>query len=370
MRLLHFADLHLDAPFRWAPVALGRARRSALRVTLERICRLAVDLDVDALCCGGDLYEQERFTPDTAEFLRSVFGQLAPVRVLLAPGNHDWYGPRSLYRQVSWPSNVCLFTEDRLQPVTLADGLTLWGAAHRAPANTRGFLDSFRVDRGGVHVALFHGSERGDLMLQEEDKAPHAPFRAAQIREDGLDHALVGHFHVPRDAPGYTYPGNPDPLTFGEKDSGDRGAVEVTIAPDGSVARQRHRVATSVVSDAAVDVTGVTHAGQVADRVLAAVADRTGVVRVTLSGEIGADVDLRLEDIARLPVPRLEYLLPRLGRVSVAYDFDRLKAEQTVRGQFVRDVTADPGLSEDQRRKVLVTGLRALDGRGSELAVR
>jgi len=73
MRLLHFADLHLDTPFRWAPPEVARARRRALRETLTRICGLGADLRADALCCGGDLFEQERFTPDTAEFLRSAF---------------------------------------------------------------------------------------------------------------------------------------------------------------------------------------------------------------------------------------------------------------------------------------------------------
>jgi hypothetical protein len=47
-----------------------------------------------------------------------------------------------------------------------------------------------------------------------------------------------------------------------------------------------------------------------------------------------------------------------------------LALEQTVRGQFVRDVRADPTLTDDQRRRVLVTGLRALDGRTDELDVR
>src|SRR5208282_154177 len=334
-----------------------RARRQALRTALTRVCRLAADLRVDALCCGGDLYEQERFTPDTAEFLRSSFEQLDPLPVLLAPGNHDWFGPMSLYQQVNWSSNVCVFTEDRLRPVELVDGLTIWGAAHRAPANTRGFLDGFRVDRGGVNLALFHGSEQGEMAFQEQGKVPHAPFRADQIAMAGLDHALLGHFHVPRDAPEHTYPGNPDPLTFGE--SGDRGAVLITVTADGSVARERHWVASSVVSDVTVDLTGVTHAGQVADRVLKAVAGRSGVVRATLSGELGPDVDLRLQDLAALPIPQLDALLPRLGKIFVAYDFGRLKDEQTVRGQFVRDVLAESSLSDDQRRRVLVTGLRA-----------
>ena len=201
MRLLHFADLHLDTPFRWAPLEVARARRQGLRTTLTRICNLAIELRVDALCCGGDLFEQERFTPDTAEFLRSSFGQLSPLPVFLAPGNHDWFGPVSLYQQVGWPANVHVFTEDRLTPFEMADGLTIWGAAHRAPANTRGFLEGFRVDRSGVNLALFHGSERGELAFQGEGKVPHAPFRAEQIPLAGLDHALLGHFHVPRDAP-------------------------------------------------------------------------------------------------------------------------------------------------------------------------
>lgn len=368
MKLMHFADLHLDAPFRWAQVEAARARRQALRQTLERICELAVGLGADALCCGGDLYEQERFTPDTAEFLRTTFAGLAPLRVFIAPGNHDWFGPSSLYRQVEWPANVHVFTEGRLTPAELADGFTLWGAAHRAPANTGNFLgDGFRVDRAGVHVALFHGSEQGGLAFQEEGKIPHAPFRAAEIPAAGLHHALLGHFHAPRDEATYTYPGNPDPLTFGEE--GERGAVLLTVADDGSVRRERHQVAVSMVSDITVDLTGVTHSGQVTWRVMDAVAGLSGMVRATLLGDVGPDVDLRLQDVAALNVPNLDALLPRLGRISVAYDVGQLQEEQTVRGQFVRDVLATAELDEDQRHRVLVTGLRALDGRGDELEV-
>ena len=52
-------DLHLDAPFTWAGPTVARGRRRALRDCLMRICDLAVQSGVDAVCCGGDLYEQE-----------------------------------------------------------------------------------------------------------------------------------------------------------------------------------------------------------------------------------------------------------------------------------------------------------------------
>lgn len=365
-KLLVFSDLHLDTPFKWAPPDLARARRKALRTTLSRIIALAEDSDVDAILCAGDLYEHERFSPDSTAFLRQTFAR-TDRPVYLAPGNHDWYGPASLYRMADWTPNVHVFTDAHLVPVDLVDGLTLWGAAHRAPANTDGFFENgFAVNRGGVNIALFHGSESAQLHFQEGGKAPHAPFSAEQIERSGLDHAFVGHFHTPRDAARHTYPGNPDPLTFGE--TGPRGAVLATVAADGTVTRERHTVAASTVHDVIVDLTGATSSSDVCGKVEAALEGLTGVARVTLNGDVAPDVDVHLGDLAGIG-PDLDAVVPRLGRVGVTYDLASLAAEQTVRGQFVRDVQAAVTLDENQRRRVLVTGLRALDGRTSELEV-
>jgi DNA repair protein SbcD/Mre11 len=366
MKLLHFSDLHLDTPFRWAGPELARARRHALRDTLRRIVTLARDENVDALLSAGDLYEHERFSPDTAQFLRDEFATLDNIPVYLAPGNHDWWGPASLYRQVEWTPNVHVFSEDRLTPVTLTDGIQLWGAAHRAPANTDGFLEHFVADRAGVNLALFHGSETAALHFQESGKAPHAPFSAEQVEAANINHAFVGHFHTPRDATRHTYPGNPDPLTFGE--TGNRGVVIHTVHDDGTVTRDRRRVAVSEVHDIDVDVTGASQSSEIRDRVVAAVADLRGIVRVSVAGEVGPDVDVHLGDLA-VVAPHLEALVPRLGKVSVGYDFLNLAEEGTVRGQFVRDVQAASPLNDDARRRVLITGLRALEGRAAELEV-
>jgi exonuclease SbcD len=267
---------------------------------------------------------------------------------------------------VDWTPNVHVFTEDTLTPVQLAEGVTLWGAAHRAPANTDGFLEHFTVDRPGVHLALFHGSETAAMGFQESGKAPHAPFTAEQIEAAGIHHAFVGHFHAPRDEARHTYPGNPDPLAFGE--NGNRAAVLCTVREDGTVDRVRHPVSVSQVHDRSVDIGGVTHSGQLRERVAAAVAGLGGTVRVTLHGDVDPDVDIRLADLDGL-APHLDALVPRLGAVGVAYDFTVLEQEQTVRGQFVRDVRGADELDEETRRRVLVTGLRALDGRTAELDV-
>ena len=83
MKIVHFADLHLDSAFAWlgATGDAARRRRQALRDVLRAIVKLARDEGADALFCGGDLYEGERVTQDTAAFLRDTFASLAPIRV-------------------------------------------------------------------------------------------------------------------------------------------------------------------------------------------------------------------------------------------------------------------------------------------------
>ena len=365
MRLIHVADVHLDAPFAWAGSAGGALRRLAIRDTFTAAVALVRAEGADALCIAGDLFEHERVREDTARFLADAFASIAPVPVLLAPGNHDWFGPASIYHRTPWPANVTVFRSDRLEPVTLAEGCTVWGGAHLAPAGTRGFLDGFVVDRGGVHIGLFHGSERAAMSAEAATKVPHAPFTAAQIPAAGLAFALVGHLHTPQDRPFHAYPGNPEPLSFGE--TGERAALVVDVDDDASVRTRRHVISHTPVADLSLDVTGLAHSGAVRAAVLDLVGGRTGVVRLSVHGELDPLVDLEA-GTWHASAPALDALVVRTTGLFEAYDVEALAAEQTVRGQFVTDAVA--GIADvDLRRRVLTTGLRALDGR-ADLEVR
>lgn len=359
LRILHFADLHLDARFAWVPRPFASVRRQALRDTLCTIVDLARTERVDAVLCSGDLFEHDRVTPDTAKFLRSQFEALHPIPVYVAPGNHDHLARESLYALVTWSPNVHVFDSDELEPTALVDGVTMWGAAHLVPASTRGFLDSFRVDRSGINLAVFHGSEQSWLPYQGADKQPHAPFRADQIERAGLDFAFVGHYHSPRRTDRLAYPGNPDPLSFGE--CGDRGAILATISPDGAVAMETRTVAASRVHDIVVDVTGCTSFQEIRDQAASVLTGVEGAIRLTVQGELHPDVEPQYDLLRALVLPP-SYATVHQGDLRQGYDLEAIAAEPTVRGQFVRDVRASE-LDADIQRKVLVTGLRALSGR-------
>ena len=361
MKIVHFSDLHLDSTFTWAGASgnAARRRRQALRDTLLRIVGLTRAEEAHALFCGGDLYEDERAGRDTAEFLRQTFASLDSVPVYLAPGNHDWYGPDSLYALVDWSPNVHIFTDPMLRPMALMTGITLWGGAHCAPANTDNFLYEFRTEGSGTHLALFHGAENSWLSEQGEGKQPHAPFDAVQIPEAGLDHAFLGHYHRPKDAEWHTYPGNPDPLAFGE--DGDRGAVVATIDSAGRITRERHIVAQTAVHDIEIDISDYTTQQQIRDNLADRIDGLSGFARLTVRGSVAPEVSFTESDL-RDAMGAFDAVQIRQGPLRAGYDFEALRVEPTVRGQFVADVL-DAGLDPAEERRVLTTGLRALEGR-------
>ena len=361
MKIVHFSDLHLDSSFAWAGATGGaaRKRRQALRDTLVHIVELTREVNADALFCGGDLYEHDYFRPDTAEFLKDTFAGLAPLPIYIAPGNHDWYGPKSLYAQVDWSENVHVFREAVLRRVELSDGLWLWGAAHLRPANADNFLKGFCVDQSGTHIALFHGAERSWFGEQGTGKQLHAAFDASEIETAGLAHAFLGHYHRPKDAEFHTYPGNPDPLAFGE--DGKRGAVVATIGPDGHVTRERHQVAVTEALDEELDVTGLATRQQILDLLEEKMSALSGFVRLTVRGEIASTLDINEGDL-RDRLDNFEAVQILFGDLRPTYDMESIRQEPTVRGQFVRDVL-DSNLTEEEKRRVVVTGLRALEGR-------
>src|SRR3989304_2367904 len=101
VRILHFADLHLDRSFAGLSVAPSEAakRREELRTALRRIIDLALELNVDA-----------------------PTGTPAPSL------------PDSLYWRLQWPANVHIFQSMSWEAVDLSDSVTIWGAGHKGPA--------------------------------------------------------------------------------------------------------------------------------------------------------------------------------------------------------------------------------------------
>jgi len=365
VRILHFADLHLDSSFASVGMASSEAsrRREELRAALRRIVDLALERNVDAVTVGGDLYEHDRVTLDTGRFIASQFQRLAPKPVLVAPGNHDRCVPDSLYRQLDWPDNVHIFYGMDWQAVTVADSIAVWGAGHNGPAVRQNLLRELRLDPSRPAVALLHGS---DASAVPEGKMAHCPFEAEDVDRCGAAFVLLGHYHRmrlwPAASPRCGYPGSPEPLGF---DEGGPHYVLLLTVGEGPAAVEPVRINEVSYRTERVDVAGMSTSDQVREAIVSLSGDGSpspDIVRVLLEGQAEPHLDLGGEALLSATADRFRYL-DIVDQTHPAFELDELAEEATTRGAFVRlmgrriEVAAGPDL--ERLENALRYGLQA-----------
>jgi DNA repair protein SbcD/Mre11 len=373
MRIVHVADLHLDIPFS----SLGRtsqtsnARREGLRQTLKRALELAREWSADALTIGGDLYEAEHISPDTAQFLRQQFENAAPLRIFISPGNHDPYTRSSPYAYIDWPNNVHFFCEPQITPVALDKELVLWGAAHNTPAFTTNLLNQFRLPDSRPALLLLHGTDC--FLSLGQNKGAFCPFSESEVRAAGFGLALLGHIHhqrlQPTNSPFLCYPGSPEPLGFDEEE----GHSVLLVEWVGNQWRVETRdISRWVCRSAQVDVSSFKSHDAVIERIRQLwIEERQGkqcLARISLEGQPEKSLDLDLQ-VMRTAL-RSDFAEIYLHDKTVPpFDIEALKQDTTVTGAFVRRMLKEAEVADrsgDQRHhdivgKALKYGLMALE---------
>ena len=228
IRVLHAADLHLDSPFQ----ALGRQkaalRRAEQRQLLERLAALAEEREADLLLLAGDLLDSDAAFSETGRMLERVFSRL-DIPVFIAPGNHDWYGPRSPWDRLELGERVHVFRSERMECIALPElGARIWGSAFCG--RSRGApLEGFEAEKDGdiVDIMLLHGEVGAPRSL-------YGPVTEAQLERSGMDYVALGHVHsfsgLRRAGDTfYAWPGCPEGRGFDE--TGEKGVILAEVEP-------------------------------------------------------------------------------------------------------------------------------------------
>ena len=223
MKILHSADLHLDAPFsgRTAEEA-DFLRRELLAVPgkLAELCRVR---QCDLVLLAGDLFDGA-YSQESYRALYAALERMA-VPVFVTPGNHDHCGMDSPWQRETWPENVRVFTKERMEPVALPDlDCRIYGAGYQA-MDCPGLLEGFGAEgTEKYHIGLLHADPTQPV-------TPYCPLTKEQVRQSGLQYLALGHVHksgVFR--AGETlcaWPGCP--MGRGYDETGEKGALIVTL---------------------------------------------------------------------------------------------------------------------------------------------
>ena len=353
IRVLHAADLHLDSPFQ----ALGREkalqRRAEQRDLLGRIADLAREQRADIAVFAGDLFDSEDIFSDTGRLLVKTFEDLR-IPVFVAPGNHDYFAPRSAWGRLSLSGNVHLFTSESVECVALPElGVRVWGTAFTGPERTPPLAD-FEAAKDGelLDVLVIHG-EVGAA------NSRYGAISEDELRRSGMDYVALGHVHA---ASGlrragdtfYAWPGCPEGRGFDE--TGDKGVYLAELAPGRCeltflpTAARRYEICTADVTDA--------------DPLLAAESaippgSEGDVVRLVLTGQTDAAPDL---PALRRALESRFFALDLRDRTTPRRDIWALRGEDTLRGMFLQRLWQrfSAAADETERERIRTAALYGL----------
>lgn len=311
IKILHTADIHLDAPLRSLALrddGLRDAVQAATRAALTRIIDVALSERVAALLISGDLFDGRARSARTGAFLTAQLDRLraADIPVFYIKGNHDAENP--ITGTLDLPDNVHIF-DARGARVQLSGELWIHGVSFADRHAPESLLPRFPAPvAGAVNIAMLHSSLTGAA-----GHDTYAPCTLGDLVGMGFDYWALGHVHtrqVHSESPWVVMPGMPQGRDIGE--AGAKSASLLTVA-DGRI--EVAEVPTSVVefTAGALDISGAQsddalraalreHLHSVAD----GLSGNAGVIRLTLTGtpprhwQILRDQDIWAETVAAL----------------------------------------------------------------------
>lgn len=369
VKVLHCADLHLDAPFVCGDSRKSELRRSELLATFSSMMNYVKLNNIDIVLISGDLFESENVTRDTAAMLQREFADNPDCRFVISPGNHDPYTEDGVYGRVDFPSNVYIFKSTNVTHFSFDDlGVDVYGYAFVSPELS---YNPFKGIKPKVNSRINIMCAHGEITTSKSD---NCPITISDIRESGFDYVALGHIHAGSecekvDDTYYAYAGCLEGRDFGE--CGHKGALLCEFEKKDYVLDAKFkklRFCKRHYEIERINVSGAQNLSDVLPKVKERIEEkeynRDALVRVVLEGDVSPELVISEANFT-LVAENLFYL-ELVNKTRPLFDVERLEKDPTIRGVFYEELKPLLESDDEKEREVayaaLKYGLSALGG--------
>ena len=355
MKLIHCADLHLDARMESSlPKEKAKERRLELLRTFTRMVERAASEGVDAVLLCGDLFDGKTIAVRARNCVLDAIQRHPQMDFYYLQGNHD---QNSFLSELSViPENLKTFGKEW---TSYELGDVVITGAEMTEETAEGLEDRLNLDTDRINIVMLHG-----MVTEYGAKDQREGFSLKKCKGKSIDYLALGHIHRYRqerldDRGIWCYPGCLEGRGFDE--CGQKGYVQLEIV-DHQVCADFVPFAERTLHEVQVDITGLLTQEEICRAVQEAVLTIPGkdMVKMILTGEVPPEAEkdegwlekwlehdfyfLKVKDETRLLIRPEDY----------QYDI-------SLKGEFVRQVMASD-LSEREKEQILRLGIRALAG--------
>lgn len=366
VKILHCADIHFDTPFRGLTPMEAQGRKEDLRETFGKIIEIVKKQSITILLIAGDLFDHDKATKSTLEYIMNKFEEIEDVKVFISPGNHDPYTSKSFYSILTWPSNVHIFNNN-LEKVNIPELNTcVYGIAFSNSHEKQCLINGFHVeDKNRINIMVVHGDAIGKGQASD-----YNPITKEIIENSGLDYLALGHKHgysgVSKvGATHWAYAGNPEGRGFDEL--GTKGVLLGEVGKN-HCALNFMEIAKRRYWDVRVDISGVYTYEEILRKCVYEINagdKQKDIYRITLIGELDGKFPI-FTSILKDKLNNDFYRVKIEDSTKIALNYSALEEEYSLKGIFVRKIREKMAKTEDDDARMkledsLKLGLRAME---------
>lgn len=355
MKLIHCADLHLDARMESGlPKEKAGERRLELLRTFTKMAEQAAEQGVEAILLCGDLFDAKTISARARNCVLDAMLQHPQIMFYYLQGNHDQNSFLNSIEEL--PENLKTFGS---QWTIYKQGEVSIAGAEISGGNADRILDQLFLDASGINIVMLHGmaSEYGGKRQGEE-------FALKKLRNRNIDYLALGHIHSYQrerlDERGeWCYCGCLEGRGFDE--CGEKGYV-LLDTENGKVNSRFVPFAQRTLHEVRVDISGLMFQEEIQRAVRDAVAliPQKDMVKIILTGEVSPEAEKDAGWIQKWLEDNYYFLKVKDQTRAFVHPED-YQYDVSLKGEFVRLVLASC-MPQEEKEQVLRLGIRALSG--------
>lgn len=354
MKIIHCSDIHLGASMTTRlSMEQAAARREELLHTFMRMVDYAQNEQIEAILIAGDLLDTDYADIKTRNVLIDIVASHPDIRFFYLCGNHD--EDNLLLSSASLPDNLFTFTHS-------------WRTFDLGGAKLTGVIlgeknadiyASLTLDPADYNIVMLHGGKTGGRDYDNPDTV-----NLDALKHKNIDYLALGHLHTYQTGAldkraTYCYSGCLEGRGFDE--CGEKGFVVLDLGPEGHTttfvpfARRK-------LYEIEVDISYCASLSDFSSAIARALTEPTSgdFVRLVFVGEYDENSQ-KYFNIATLEYREKYYYFEYKDKTRPRIDIESFRGDISIRGEFVRVVEASD-LSDDEKREIIMLGLRALSG--------
>lgn len=352
MKIIHCADLHLDSSMESAiGKDLAKKLRSNMLLVIKNMYQHAHDIGARAVIIAGDIFDTNKISNTTRQYLLDTFRQYSDMATVILPGNHDG---DQVFASDEISSNVYCFGNS-LTAIAI-DNVVITGQVLK-PLTAKQLPYELALDSNRYNIVVLHGQDTS----YHSDSDVNINITA--LKDHNIDYLALGHIHSHRvaqlDRRGqYCYSGCLAGRGFDE--CGDKGYVVLDTDTNTVQFVTASNIKFEIVT---VDISSAHSLKEIELLIDAKLCHfgRDTLVKVVLIGNYTVHMGKDIGALVKMFEDKFLFFKIQ-DSSTLQLNIEDYQHDVSLRGEFVKLVTRDSTLDRSQQDAIIELGLRALKG--------